>query len=179
MRISLIFPSNYFLFLVKIWFQNRRSKFKKQVKHMNIPMEQKQQTMFQPLGREYEASEYYSNVPGFVYWTPEQYQHATNNSGYYQPVSQWDESHQVKKNVEFSSLLSFDLRLTVLQRFTQCQNSQSRNRSSSASNLTPSTRRSHKFLQHIRSRYLCRHHKIIIKNSSPKISRLTFQIKNY
>jgi hypothetical protein len=64
---------------------------------MNIPMEQKQQTMFQPLGREYEASEYYSNVPGFVYWTPEQYQHATNNSGYYQPVSQWDESHQVKK----------------------------------------------------------------------------------
>ncbi|CAG5111117.1 Oidioi.mRNA.OKI2018_I69.chr2.g5451.t1.cds [Oikopleura dioica] len=84
---------------VKIWFQNRRSKFKKQVKHMNLPMEhsQKQASMYQPIGREYEASEYYSNMPGFVYWTPEQYQHAAanNSAGYYQPVSQWDEAHQV------------------------------------------------------------------------------------
>ena len=137
---------------------------------MNIPMDQKQPTMFQPLGREYEASEYYSNVPGFVYWTPEQYQHATNNSGYYQSVSQWDESHQVKKNRLNSSLLSSDRRLTVLQRFTQCQSSRSRNRSSSACNLTPSMRRSHKFLQHIRSRYLFPHHKIIIKKTQQKIS---------
>jgi len=41
--------NNIYTYLVKIWFQNRRSKFKKQVKQMNIGHDQKPMTM--PNGR--------------------------------------------------------------------------------------------------------------------------------
>jgi len=96
---------------VKIWFQNRRSKFKKQVKQMNIGHDQKQvpnlalgpggnggEVNGVPIGQSSEmipSGEYYSQsinsaMPFHVYWNPES---QTYNQGYhpYQHMQPWDE----------------------------------------------------------------------------------------
>ena len=96
---------------VKIWFQNRRSKFKKQVKQMSIGHDQKQgpnlaigpggnasEVNGVPIGQPSEiipSGEYYSQsinstMPFHVYWNPES---QTYNQGYhpYQHMQPWDE----------------------------------------------------------------------------------------
>ena len=94
---------------VKIWFQNRRSKFKKQVKQMNIGHDQKQLAI--PNGRpqpgdvngvsigqpnvemmangEYYSQPLNSTMPFHVYWNPENNYNQPYHA--FQHMQTWDD----------------------------------------------------------------------------------------